>query len=197
MAPAGDARRGAAGLSSPPRCRPRAHSNRRRPRRGGPGSARRCTTRSYGSQSWSECDGAVGRCSLRRAVGPVEIGAGTGLNVAHYPDQLHELVLVEPEPAMRERLTRRIRRAGCQAAVVDAPAEALPFPDGSVDTVVCTLVLVHGACARQGAGRNPASASPGRPTAVHRARPRRLADPCLLSGPDAGAVATVRVWMPL
>jgi ubiquinone/menaquinone biosynthesis C-methylase UbiE len=79
---------------------------------------------------------------LAQASGRVlEIGAGTGLNVAHYPDQLHELVLVEPEPAMRERLTRRIRRAGCQAAVVDAPAEALPFPDGSFDTVVCTLVL--------------------------------------------------------
>jgi ubiquinone/menaquinone biosynthesis C-methylase UbiE len=79
---------------------------------------------------------------LAQASGRVlEIGAGTGLNLAHYPDHVHELVLVEPEPAMRERLTRRIRRAGGQAAVVDAPAEALPFADGSFDTVVCTLVL--------------------------------------------------------
>jgi ubiquinone/menaquinone biosynthesis C-methylase UbiE len=82
------------------------------------------------------------RTLLARASGRVlEIGAGTGLNLAHYPDQLHKLVLVEPEPAMRERLTRRIRRAGRQAAVVDAPAEALPFANGSFDTVVCTLVL--------------------------------------------------------
>jgi ubiquinone/menaquinone biosynthesis C-methylase UbiE len=82
------------------------------------------------------------RALLAQASGRVlEIGAGTGLNLAHYPDQLHELLLVEPEPAMRERLTRRIRRAGSQAAVVDASAEALPFPDGSFDTVVCTLVL--------------------------------------------------------
>jgi ubiquinone/menaquinone biosynthesis C-methylase UbiE len=82
------------------------------------------------------------RALLAQASGRVlEIGAGTGLNLAHYPDELHELVLVEPEPAMRERLTGRIRRCGRQAAVVDAPAEALPFADGSFDTVVCTLVL--------------------------------------------------------
>jgi ubiquinone/menaquinone biosynthesis C-methylase UbiE len=82
------------------------------------------------------------RALLAQASGRVlEIGAGTGLNLAHYPDQLHELVLVEPEPAMRERLTRRIRRCGRQAAVVGAAAEALPFADGSFDTVVCTLVL--------------------------------------------------------
>jgi ubiquinone/menaquinone biosynthesis C-methylase UbiE len=82
------------------------------------------------------------RALLAQASGRVlEIGAGTGLNLAHYPDRLHELVLVEPEPAMRERLTRRIARAGRQAAVVDAAGEALPFADASFDTVVCTLVL--------------------------------------------------------
>jgi len=42
------------------------------------------------------------RALLAEASGRVlEIGAGTGLNLAHYPDQLHELVLEEPEPAMR------------------------------------------------------------------------------------------------
>ncbi len=82
------------------------------------------------------------RALLAQARGRVlEIGAGTGLNLAHYLDEIDELVLVEPEAAMRERLTRRIRRAGSQAAVVEAPAEALPFADGSFDTVVCTLVL--------------------------------------------------------
>jgi ubiquinone/menaquinone biosynthesis C-methylase UbiE len=76
---------------------------------------------------------------LRSAAGRVvEIGAGTGLNVAHYPDGLTELMLTEPEPAMRALLARR---AGDRAEVVDAPAERLPLPDGSVDTVVATLVL--------------------------------------------------------
>jgi SAM-dependent methyltransferase len=51
------------------------------------------------------------------------------------------LILVEPEPAMRRRLERRVRRSERQALVVDASAEQLPFADASVDTVVSTLVL--------------------------------------------------------
>src|SRR4051794_997336 len=38
----------------------------------------------------------------------VEIGGGTGLNLAHYPDDLDDLVLVEPDPAMRCRLEKRL-----------------------------------------------------------------------------------------
>jgi ubiquinone/menaquinone biosynthesis C-methylase UbiE len=71
----------------------------------------------------------------------VEIGAGTGLNVAHYADDLVELVLTEPDAAMRRRLARRLRRHGRIARIVDAPAERLPLPDASVDTVISTLVL--------------------------------------------------------
>jgi ubiquinone/menaquinone biosynthesis C-methylase UbiE len=71
----------------------------------------------------------------------VEIGAGTGLNIAHYPDGIAELVLMEPEPAMRRRLAHRLQRHGRAARIIDAPAERLPLPDASVDTVVSTLVL--------------------------------------------------------
>jgi len=71
----------------------------------------------------------------------VEIGAGTGLNIAHYPDGIAELVLAEPEPTMRRRLARRLRRHARVARIVDARAEHLPLADGSVDTVVSTLVL--------------------------------------------------------
>jgi SAM-dependent methyltransferase len=79
---------------------------------------------------------------LSRARGcTLEIGTGTGLNLPHYPDQLDELVLAEPDPAMRSRLQDRLRRSGRRARVVDAPAQRLPFCDGSVDTVVSTLVL--------------------------------------------------------
>ncbi len=67
----------------------------------------------------------------------VEIGAGTGLNVPHYPAAVDELILTEPEPGMRHKLARRAR----DARIVDAPAERLPFADASVDTVVTTLVL--------------------------------------------------------
>src|SRR5690348_12793917 len=40
----------------------------------------------------------------------VEIGPGTGLNIAHYPEEVAELVLIEPEPGMRRRLARRVER---------------------------------------------------------------------------------------
>jgi ubiquinone/menaquinone biosynthesis C-methylase UbiE len=71
----------------------------------------------------------------------VEIGAGTGLNIAHYPDGIAELVLCEPEPGMRRRLAHRLQRHAGVARIVDAPAEQLPLADASVDTVVSTLVL--------------------------------------------------------
>jgi ubiquinone/menaquinone biosynthesis C-methylase UbiE len=71
----------------------------------------------------------------------VEIGAGTGLNLRHYPEGLDELVLAEPDPHMHARLAKRVRRTRRTAEVVDAPAERLPFPDRSVDTIVSTFVL--------------------------------------------------------
>ncbi len=79
---------------------------------------------------------------LARARGRVlELGAGTGLNLRHYPDGLEELILAEPDAAMRRRLSRRVRRHGNGAQIVDAVAERLPLADNSVDTVVSTLVL--------------------------------------------------------
>jgi SAM-dependent methyltransferase len=71
----------------------------------------------------------------------VEIGAGTGLNVAHYSDAVDELILTEPEPGMRRKLSRRLERHARVARVIDAPAERLPLTDACVDTVVSTLVL--------------------------------------------------------
>lgn len=71
----------------------------------------------------------------------VEIGSGTGLNLRHYPDDVAELVLAEPDPGMNSRLQKRLERTGRTAHVVDAPAEQLPVADASVDTVVSTFVL--------------------------------------------------------
>jgi ubiquinone/menaquinone biosynthesis C-methylase UbiE len=67
----------------------------------------------------------------------LEIGAGTGLNLDHYPPGV-DLVLTEPEAPMAKRLRDR---AGAGTEVVGAGADALPFPDDSFDTVVSTLVL--------------------------------------------------------
>jgi len=79
---------------------------------------------------------------LRQATGDVvEVGAGTGVNLAHYPDGLRRLVLVEPEEPMARRLRPRAAATGLPVEVVQAPAEALPLPDASFDVAVSTLVL--------------------------------------------------------
>ena len=79
---------------------------------------------------------------LSRARGcTVEIGSGTGLNLPYYGDDLDELVLIEPDAAMRRHLETRLSRSGRRARVLDVTAERLPFADGSVDTVVSTFVL--------------------------------------------------------
>ncbi len=71
----------------------------------------------------------------------LELGAGTGLNLEHYPARVTALMLAEPSPHMRARLQERVGRSRREADVLDAAAERLPLPDASVDTVVSTLVL--------------------------------------------------------
>jgi SAM-dependent methyltransferase len=79
---------------------------------------------------------------LMHARGTVlEIGAGTGLNLEHYPSGLDALLLTEPSEPMARRLEARLRRSGRRGRVERAGAEALPVATGSVDTVVATLVL--------------------------------------------------------
>ncbi len=93
---------------------------------------------------WGEMLGmrARRRRLLSAARGRVlEIGAGTGLNLRHYPDGIEELVLLEPYEPMTDRLERRRSRSGRAARIVAAPAEELPFEDETFDTVVSTMVL--------------------------------------------------------
>jgi ubiquinone/menaquinone biosynthesis C-methylase UbiE len=72
----------------------------------------------------------------------LEIGAGTGRSLAHYPATLERLVLAEPDRHMRARLAARMPPALSEVAeVVDAPAERLPFAAASFDVVVSSLVL--------------------------------------------------------
>ena len=70
----------------------------------------------------------------------IEIGAGTGLNLAHYPEAVTRLVLAEPDQHMRRRLRKRVDALDRAAEIIDAPAERLPFPDATFDTAVVTLV---------------------------------------------------------
>jgi SAM-dependent methyltransferase len=81
---------------------------------------------------------------LGQALGRVlELGAGTGLNLEHYPEEIESLTLVEPDPHMNKQLREKLERLGIDGAisVVEAPGESLPFADDSFDTVAATLVL--------------------------------------------------------
>jgi ubiquinone/menaquinone biosynthesis C-methylase UbiE len=70
----------------------------------------------------------------------LEIGGGTGANLAHYRD-VDRVTIAEPNPFMRRRLDQKLTDARVPVEVSPAGTEELPFPDGSFDTVVSTLVL--------------------------------------------------------
>ena len=72
----------------------------------------------------------------------VEIGAGTGGNLEYYSAQVAELILAEPDEAMRGQLEKRLRRQPRSGVrVAGWKAEAIPLASGSVDFVVSTLVF--------------------------------------------------------
>lgn len=80
-------------------------------------------------------EGATGRV--------LEIGAGTGANLAYYRWAMVEsLDLTEPDRHMARKARKKLLSAPeGRVRLHEAPAEALPFPDAGFDTVVSTLVL--------------------------------------------------------
>ncbi|MBK8994924.1 MAG: methyltransferase domain-containing protein [Myxococcales bacterium] len=71
----------------------------------------------------------------------LEIGAGTGVNLAHYGPDVERLVLAEPDPHMRRSLSRRVAASSRAVELLDAGADALPADAAAFDYVVSTLVL--------------------------------------------------------
>lgn len=79
---------------------------------------------------------------LAGATGRVlEVGGGTGANLPYYGPAVEELTITEPEPAMLRRLQGKAREQAPAAHVLRAPAEDLPFENGTFDVAVSTLVL--------------------------------------------------------
>lgn len=71
----------------------------------------------------------------------VEVGAGNGRNLAHYPPGVTGVVAVEPEPRLRALARAAAPGARVPVTVVAGLAEALPVADGVADAVVLSLVL--------------------------------------------------------
>ncbi len=84
-----------------------------------------------GSRDWV-CSKATGRV--------LEVAIGTGLNLAHYPDEA-QLTGVEWSPAMLDIARHRAGQLSRAVDLREGDAQALEFPAGSFDTVVCTFSL--------------------------------------------------------
>ncbi|MEU3512263.1 class I SAM-dependent methyltransferase [Streptomyces longwoodensis] len=78
-------------------------------------------------------DGLAGRV--------IEIGAGNGLNFAHYPPTVSEVVAIEPERTLRQLARTAALRAQVPVDVVPGTAEALPVKGEAFDAAVLSLVL--------------------------------------------------------
>jgi len=88
---------------------------------------------------WQFGGGRQWVCS--RAAGEVlEVAVGTGLNLPFYPAQVR-LTGVDLSPAMLAQARKRATELGRDIVLGEADAQALPFPNASFDTVVCTLSL--------------------------------------------------------
>lgn len=70
----------------------------------------------------------------------LEIGAGTGLNFPFYPKGVH-VVATEPDPYMFKRAKKRAGAVAANIELQKVAAEELPFPDGTFDFAIDTLVL--------------------------------------------------------
>ncbi|MCX4536618.1 class I SAM-dependent methyltransferase [Streptomyces sp. NPDC002596] len=71
----------------------------------------------------------------------IEVGVGNGLNFAHYPPAVSEVVAIEPERTLRQLAVRSALRAGLPVDVVPGAAEALPVKSEAFDGAVASLVL--------------------------------------------------------
>ncbi len=107
----------------------------------------------------------------------IEVGAGNGLNFAHYPPTVTEVLAVEPEAYLRARARKAARRAPVAVAVVDGVADRLPADEASFDAGVASLVLCS---------------VPAQPTAL--AELFRVIRPQANCGPTSTSAPTLPAW---
>ena len=79
---------------------------------------------------------------LSEASGDIlEIGFGTGANLAFYPPGVRKITTADPNPGMRARAQKRIQASPRFVDTWMVTAETLPMPDNTFDTVVSTMTL--------------------------------------------------------
>ena len=79
---------------------------------------------------------------LARARGRIlEVGFGTGMNLAHYPPGVTRIEALDPDLDLDRYSRPRIEAARIDVDFHHLDASLLPFGESSFDTVVCTLTL--------------------------------------------------------
>ena len=79
---------------------------------------------------------------LQSAAGEVlEIGIGTGLNLAHYGPTVLRVRAVDPTPMLPSRITERRAAVPFPVEITHQSAERLPYEDRTFDCVVSTWTL--------------------------------------------------------
>lgn len=71
----------------------------------------------------------------------LDLGCGTGATFPYLCNRGLELDAVDPDPHMRSRAAKRAAELDCAISIEDGAAESLPYPDGTFDAVVVSLVL--------------------------------------------------------
>ena len=80
--------------------------------------------------------------AVAQAAGRVlEIGIGSGLNLALYPSAVTKVVGIEPSQKLLQITRRHARGVPFTVELVEGSAEKLPFEDASFDTVVSTWTM--------------------------------------------------------
>ena len=80
----------------------------------------------------------VGRAASGRVL---ELGIGSGLNLACYGPDVTSVIGIDPSPALLRLAGDRSRGARFPVEFVEAAGERLPLEDSSVDTVVTTWTM--------------------------------------------------------
>jgi SAM-dependent methyltransferase len=73
--------------------------------------------------------------------GVLEIGFGTGLNLPYYPERVHKLTAVDPNPGMHRLAQKRIKQMGIEVDQHVLKSERLPVEDSPFDCAVSTFTL--------------------------------------------------------
>jgi SAM-dependent methyltransferase len=71
----------------------------------------------------------------------LEIGFGTGLNLAHYPSTVKRITTVDPNPGMYRLARPRVAGSAIAVDQRSRRGEELPFGDATFDCVVSTWTL--------------------------------------------------------